>query len=531
MKKGYICGIFDSMSIASIDILLWCKEKCDKLIVGVYSDDLAFRATNKKLVADYKKRCSILQYFTFIDEIIEVNWENVGKKESYDQLHYDVTFYGYDYGLACTKDKEFFANHNVEYLELPNQQISLFSNALKNVLKTSGDKEIVLFGTGAYFDLFLKEFGSQYKPAYAIDNNQTKWNTKKDGIPIYGIQKLSEPCKKKPLVIVCVKKYEPILEQLKALGSVDYRILRCNDNFAVHDEFAELIVQERAYIEHAHKLLFLLLKEVDRVCRKYNIKYFLNNGTLLGAARHNNFVPWDDDVDVMMYREDYEKLQKVAIQEWNSGDFLYVKYDNVGKNVFYDFLSRLVYVKEKCPSFIFDKCGNKLRPELKNTICLDIYTLDKIPNNEKKRQKQALLIKVLYGLALAHRVNFNASDYAGQKKGIQKGIQFLHFVGKFIPLKWIFKKYEKVCKKYCKTNSTTVVETNGPLMMLERHIDVSLLGEGTYLPFNGLDVMVPEKYAEYLEVHGYHNFMQYPPANVRKPTHWLRCDNRIMYNV
>ena len=68
-------------------------------------------------------------------------------------------------------------------------------------------------------------------------------------------------------------------------------------------------------------------------------------------------------------------------------------------------------------------------------------------------------------------------------------------------------------------------------MMLERHIDVSLLREGTYLPFNGLDVMVPEKYAEYLEVHGYHNFMQYPPANVRKPTHWLRCDNRIMYNV
>ena len=55
-----------------------------------------------------------------------------------------------------------------------------------------------------------------------------------------------------------------------------------------------------------------LLLELDRVCRKHGLKYFLMYGTLLGAVRHGGFVPWDDDLDVIMLRGDYEKLQYLA---------------------------------------------------------------------------------------------------------------------------------------------------------------------------------------------------------------------------
>lgn len=51
------------------------------------------------------------------------------------------------------------------------------------------------------------------------------------------------------------------------------------------------------------------------ICDKYKLKYFAAGGTLIGAIRHNGFIPWDDDIDLMMPREDYEKFIKVAKEE------------------------------------------------------------------------------------------------------------------------------------------------------------------------------------------------------------------------
>ena len=66
-----------------------------------------------------------------------------------------------------------------------------------------------------------------------------------------------------------------------------------------------------------------LLTEFDRICRKYNLKYNINFGTLIGAMRHNGFIPWDDDIDVTMYYEDCDKLYEIMEKELDHDKYFY----------------------------------------------------------------------------------------------------------------------------------------------------------------------------------------------------------------
>ena len=59
-----------------------------------------------------------------------------------------------------------------------------------------------------------------------------------------------------------------------------------------------------------------VLQRIDEVCGKYNIEYFANWGTLLGAIRHKGYIPWDDDLDIGMKRMDYERFLKIALHQY-----------------------------------------------------------------------------------------------------------------------------------------------------------------------------------------------------------------------
>lgn len=68
-------------------------------------------------------------------------------------------------------------------------------------------------------------------------------------------------------------------------------------------------------IEERQAEMLVIIEEFDRICRKQGIKYSLHGGTLLGAIRHKGFIPWDDDADVTMLREEYERLVSCFAQE------------------------------------------------------------------------------------------------------------------------------------------------------------------------------------------------------------------------
>ena len=96
-------------------------------------------------------------------------------------------------------------------------------------------------------------------------------------------------------------------------------------------------------LTRVHEANLKLLKEIDRICRKYKIKYMIDSGTLLGAVRHQGFIPWDDDADVIFTRPNYEKFLKVAGRELPEGMTLLRPEDIRGGKVFYDFTTRIIY--------------------------------------------------------------------------------------------------------------------------------------------------------------------------------------------
>ena len=77
------------------------------------------------------------------------------------------------------------------------------------------------------------------------------------------------------------------------------------------EAFKEYILSD-SNVARLQETLYEMLEKICFVLNKYNIDYMLSGGTLLGAVRHNGFIPWDDDSDIAMLREEYEKFRKVA---------------------------------------------------------------------------------------------------------------------------------------------------------------------------------------------------------------------------
>ncbi len=86
-------------------------------------------------------------------------------------------------------------------------------------------------------------------------------------------------------------------------------------------------LKEITDIKEIQQILFGALLHFKKICTKYGLRYFISNGTLIGAAKYNDFVPWDDDADIMMPRADYEKL--LSLDEINNEKYLLVSKNTV----------------------------------------------------------------------------------------------------------------------------------------------------------------------------------------------------------
>lgn len=147
-----------------------------------------------------------------------------------------------------------------------------------------------------------------------------------------------------------------------------------------------------------HEALLAILVEFDRVCRENGLRYSLAYGTLLGAVRHKGFIPWDDDVDVVMPRPDYEKLYALGKEGAFREPFFLT--EDRGKKAFYPFMKLLDgRYRIKSSSHI----------EVPN-LYLDIFPVDGVPECNKKQRKKLYNKELFYGFVVTMNLWYVFSD-------------------------------------------------------------------------------------------------------------------------
>lgn len=141
------------------------------------------------------------------------------------------------------------------------------------------------------------------------------------------------------------------------------------------------------------KALVVLLKELDRICRQLDIPYMLFAGTMLGAVRHQGFIPWDDDIDVLMLREDYDRFLKEAAPD-SEKFYLQREFSEHWPMYF----SKLRLNNTTCLEKFHPK-----DPDIHQGISIDIFPCDNAAGSGVGRKLQFLASKIVIAKSLDKR--------------------------------------------------------------------------------------------------------------------------------
>lgn len=261
-----------------------------------------------------------------------------------------------------------------------------------------------------------------------------------------------------------------------------------------------------------HQANLSLLKEIDRICRKYRISYMLDAGTLLGAVRHKGFIPWDDDADIVFTRPNYEAFLKVVKRELPEGmSFLDCSSLGGGK-AFYDFTSRIIYDKSQMHE---DNEEMQYYEGKLNHLWVDLFVLDKLPQGRLASSLTILMHKAVYGMAMGHRYHLDFSKYSPFERLF---VRILSSVGRRIPLKLLFGLQHRLAVKDKKSRGRLRYYSNYQPDYLYVTLKEDWCEETVDLPFEDTCFMVPKGYHDVLTwIYG--DYKKLPPKDQQKPSH------------
>lgn len=254
---------------------------------------------------------------------------------------------------------------------------------------------------------------------------------------------------------------------------------------------------------------FDILKETVRICKKNNLKYYLIGGSLIGAVRHKGFIPWDDDIDVAIPREDYDKFIQLATSQMKEK----YKLEHYTINPNYRFY--LLNVVDKTAKIVIQRVT-----PLESNVGIDILPIDGIPNNRFVRM--IYKFKILYYRALAGL--FNVKYIRDKKRSLIEKIlirigKIINFE-KILNIRKIREKNDKLVRKY-KYDECEFVGTFFGNYGFHEIVPKTFFGKGSTVEFEKEKFNAPQHVHKYL-THMYGDYMKLPPESKRIGHHILK---------
>lgn len=267
-------------------------------------------------------------------------------------------------------------------------------------------------------------------------------------------------------------------------------------------------IMDREMLRQVQLVQLEIAKEVKRICDENNIKYFLSNGTLLGAVRHGGFIPWDDDLDIGFMRNEYDKFLEIAstclsekyfIQTWDSDSYYPNSYAKIRKK-------NTIYMEKTAQT-----------SKAHNEIYIDIFPYDILPSNEKKKKKQGMLLDFYKFVMLAKS---KYKPWRASEKFLSKCklyVVYLPFriLSVFMNRECVKKNYNSVITRHNKEHSGNVYEASvyGGWV-----VPASCFDTYKELKFEEVYFSCPGNSELYLEsVYG--DYMTLPPEDQRENRH------------
>ena len=247
-----------------------------------------------------------------------------------------------------------------------------------------------------------------------------------------------------------------------------------------------------------------MLSEIDCICKLLHIDYYLLGGTLLGAIRHQGFIPWDDDIDIGMFRDDYELFVSKAGSLLPEG--LFMQNYRTDDNMIFPFTK----IRNSNTTYIE---GRSRYSKMNQGVWIDVFPLDNYENNKLKRSLNRFRIKL---------INLRIGEEEFYEK---KETTYWHKITKIMMTKLVHFKYPKlkdaVCKIdhiYSSTKYSDYIVNNCGAYSEKEVLPRSWFGDGAEVEFNSHIYIAPSKYDLYLK-HFYGNYMVLPPVEKRVSVH------------